>query len=191
MSTEPSLPGLARITTSYTTLREANVARQQEWDPTNVVDFSWRANELAGEAGEVCNILKKLHRERHGLPGSRAVKDDLAEELADVVICVDLCAMTGGIEPVGERVTPQATYSELTDAGNGLAARVGAVSALLFPNNGQINQQTLAERLRLVVQTVTTIARMEGIDMPTAISMKFNNTSHKVGLSTRLRYSDD
>lgn len=188
---EPSLPGLGRTTVNFATLREANVARQQEWDPSNVVDFSWRCNELAGEAGEVCNILKKLHREKHGLPGSRAVKDDLAEELADVVICVDLVAMTAGIDPVGERVTPQATYSELTDAGNGLAARVGAVSALIFPNYGQINPQTLAERLRLVMQTVSTIARMQDIDMPTAIAMKFNSTSHKVGLSTRLRYTDD
>ena len=187
---EPSLPGLGRTTVNFPFLRAANVARQQEWDPSNVVDFSWRCNELAGEAGEVCNILKKLHREKHGLPGSRAVKDDLAEELADVVICVDLVAMTAGIDPVGEHVTPQATYDELTDAGNGLAARVGAVSALVF-NGGQINPQTLAERLRLVVQTVSTIARMQDIDMPTAIAMKFNSTSHKVGLSTRLRYSDD
>lgn len=193
---EPSLPGLGRTTVNFTTLREANVARQKEWDPSNVVDFSWRCNELAGEAGEVCNILKKLHREKHGLPGSRAVKDDLAEELADVVICVDLVAMTAGIEPVGERVTPMVPFDTLTDAGNGLAARVGAISSLVFQGgqdaaDGKVNPQTLTERLRLVVQTANTIARMEGIDLLTAVAMKFNSTSHKVGLSTRLRYTDD
>lgn len=186
---KPSLPDLGRTTINYPTLREANIARQKEWDPSDKVDFSWRCNELAGEAGEVCNILKKIHRERLGIIGSRAVKDDLAEELADVVICVDLVAMTAGIEPVGERSRTGAEFASLTDAGNGLAARVGAVSALIF--DAEINPQTLAERLKLVIKTVTAIADREGIDMTIAIAMKFNSTSHKVGLSTRLRYSGD
>lgn len=187
MSLEPHLPGLARTTTSYPTLREANVARQLEWDPDNVVDLSWRCNELAGEAGEVCNILKKLHRERVGLKGSRAVKEDLAEELADVIICCDLVSMTAEIDPPGEGRFNGAEFASLTDAGNALSARVGSVSALVFePEKG-----SLLAKLRAVTMTVASIARAEGIDMPTAVAMKFNSTSHKVGLSTRLRYTDD
>ncbi len=48
--------------------------------------------------GEACNVVKKLERERHGWRGSRATLDDLAQELADVVICADLCAVTAGID---------------------------------------------------------------------------------------------
>jgi NTP pyrophosphatase (non-canonical NTP hydrolase) len=80
------------------TLHEANIARQAEWCPDQVPDLSFRGNELAGETGEACNVIKKLERERQGWRGSRATLADLAEELADVVICADLCAVTAGID---------------------------------------------------------------------------------------------
>ena len=89
----PDGPGL-----SLRALHAANIARQAEWCPDQVPDLSFRGNELAGEAGEACNIVKKLERERHGWRGSRATLDDLAQELADVVICADLCAVTAGID---------------------------------------------------------------------------------------------
>lgn len=75
------------------TLRQANAQRMKEWDPTNTITLAYKGNELAGEVGEACNIIKKLERERLGLRGSRATKHQLAEELADIIICVDLIAM--------------------------------------------------------------------------------------------------
>lgn len=86
-----------RAPASITTLREANKTRQREWDKENGIDLAYRGNELAGEVGEACNIIKKLERERLGIRGSRASIAQLAEELADVVICVDLIAMQVGI----------------------------------------------------------------------------------------------
>ncbi len=77
----------------FDTLREANIIRQQEWDSGNQISLSYRGNELAGEVGEACNIIKKIDRERIGIRGSRATKQQLAKELADIVICVDLIAM--------------------------------------------------------------------------------------------------
>ena len=77
----------------YTTLRAANIARQREWDAGNQLSLAYRGNELAGEAGEACNVIKKLERERLGIRGSRDTVAHLAEELADVVICADLIAM--------------------------------------------------------------------------------------------------
>lgn len=74
-------------------LREANVARAEEWHSGVDISLSFRGNELAGETGEACNLIKKLDRERLGLIGSRATVAQLAEELADVIICVDLIAM--------------------------------------------------------------------------------------------------
>ena len=82
----------------YSSLREANLVRQQEWDPTNSISLSYRGNELAGEVGEACNVIKKLDRERLGIRGSRATNDMLAEELADVIICADLIASELGID---------------------------------------------------------------------------------------------
>lgn len=82
-------------------LRYANIARDKEWDPEDKCTLSFRGNELAGETGEACNILKKL--ERMGIVGSRSSKEQLAKELADVVICADLCALEFDID-LGEAV---------------------------------------------------------------------------------------
>jgi NTP pyrophosphatase (non-canonical NTP hydrolase) len=81
----------------HSTLRGANEARQTEWDEGNQISLSFRGNELAGEVGEACNVIKKLDRERMGIKGSRDTVAHLAEELADVVICVDLIAAAAGI----------------------------------------------------------------------------------------------
>lgn len=83
---------------SYKTLRSANQARQREWDPSDKITLAYRGNELAGEAGEACNVVKKIERERLGIPGSRDTLEHLAEELADVIICADLIAMSEGID---------------------------------------------------------------------------------------------
>lgn len=79
-------------------LRTANAARQSEWCPDVIPDLAFRGNELAGETGEACNVIKKLERQRHGWRGSRATVEQLAEELADIVICADLTAMHLGID---------------------------------------------------------------------------------------------
>lgn len=84
--------------TSFSDLRYADSMRQQEWDKDAKIDLAYRGNELAGEAGEACNVIKKIARERLGIRGSRATIQDLAEELADVVICCDLIAMHEGID---------------------------------------------------------------------------------------------
>lgn len=81
-------------------LQAANIVRDAEWRPKDKppLDLSFRGNELAGEVGEACNFIKKLERERLGWPGSRATKEQLAEELADTVICASLAAMTADID---------------------------------------------------------------------------------------------
>ncbi len=84
--------------TPLPTLREAIAVRQIEWDANNDITLAYRGNELAGEVGEACNVIKKLERERIGIRGSRATIEQLAEELADVVICVDLIAMHVGVD---------------------------------------------------------------------------------------------
>lgn len=85
------------MTNDYWTLRTANEARQKEWDTEGKITLSYRGNEMAGEVGEACNVIKKLERERMGINGSRSTYAALAEELADVIICADLIAASLGI----------------------------------------------------------------------------------------------
>ncbi|API59602.1 hypothetical protein BSL82_09985 [Tardibacter chloracetimidivorans] len=110
--------------TAFRSLHAANIARQQEWAGGNNLSLAYAGNELAGEVGEACNVIKKLERERLGLRGSRDTLEHLAEELADVVICAYLVALQAGI------------------------------------------------------------------DLDTAIPLKFNATSEKVGLATRMEVPD-
>lgn len=110
--TQPEAIGNDKI---YRTLREANVARNKAWDAGGDISLSFRGNELAGEIGEAlehtikllmlslatgraCNVMKKIDRERMGLAGGRATKEELADELADAHICVDLIAMHEDID---------------------------------------------------------------------------------------------
>ena len=87
----------ARTDWSMGDLRASNLARQDEWLIGQKATLLFRGVELAGEAGEACNIIKKLERERLSWRGSRTTTDKLAEELGDVVICADLTALTAGV----------------------------------------------------------------------------------------------
>ncbi|MDQ0314813.1 MazG-like family protein [Amorphus orientalis] len=109
------------------TLRSANETRQAEWDPDDRITLAYRGNEMAGEVGEACNVIKKLERERLGIAGSRATLAQLAEELADVVICADLIAMQAGIDLLGEAVPAK---FNATSEKTGLRTRLASSSAL-------------------------------------------------------------
>ena len=77
----------------FSALRRANQKRHVEWAKGADIPLSFRGLELAGEAGEACNELKKLERHRLGMVGGNSGLKQLTEELADVLICVDLIAM--------------------------------------------------------------------------------------------------
>lgn len=72
-------------------LRDRNLTRcarfghqVDEWSETD-----W-ACAVAGEVGEMCNLIKKKRR------GDRVCQEDIADEIADVVIYLDLlCAKIG------------------------------------------------------------------------------------------------
>ena len=73
-------------------LRTANTYREAEWDTERKRTLTFLGNELAGETGELCNMLKKAERELLGLPGSRVTVDEIAAEIADVIIVADQIA---------------------------------------------------------------------------------------------------
>ncbi|PKR57482.1 MazG-like family protein [Thalassospira lohafexi] len=104
-------------------LRSANLMRQAEWDPESKLSLSYKGNEMAGEVGEACNLVKKLDRERMGLAGSRTTVERLAEELADVVICADLVAIDAGIDLADAVIRKFNATSEKNDLLTRLASR--------------------------------------------------------------------
>ena len=124
---------MAETNNAYLSLREANAVRQREWDQEGGVTLSYRGNELAGETGEACNVLKKLERERVGIRGSRETVAHLAEELADVVICVDLIALAVGIDLDAAVVSKFNATSEKY----GLRTRLAAHRRPLSPRQGK------------------------------------------------------
>ena len=83
---------------TFVELRNANHKRHREWAKDADVPLSFRGLEFAGEAGELCNELKKLERSRLGMAGGRDSLGELTEELADVIVCIDLIAMDLGID---------------------------------------------------------------------------------------------
>ena len=56
----------------------------------------------AGELGEAANVAKKLNRVRDGIPGNSETPDELksnlADEIADTFIYLDLLAQSQGID---------------------------------------------------------------------------------------------
>ncbi len=84
---------------------------------------------LAGEAGELCNVLKKVKREQDGIAGSRIEGDGqkaIADELADVIIYADLLAQHCGID----------LASAIASKFNETSAKVGYNRALSTPREG-------------------------------------------------------
>lgn len=84
-------------------LLEANISRCYRWHPGGPKDWSlsdWGVA-AAGEMGEALNVIKKLNRERDGIVGNsvdaETLRQQLADELADVVIYLDLLALRENI----------------------------------------------------------------------------------------------
>lgn len=163
-------------------LRRANVARDREWNPDQKCDLAFWGVELAGEVGEACNIIKKIAREQMGMRGSRAKVQDLADELADVVICVDLLALSIGVLADPQDVPIATKNKTLTMLGNEMAAASGMVNHLVANNI----MPTMTSMLCILLNRVELVAQHQKIDLETAVRTKFNATSEKYNLATRM-----
>lgn len=90
------------MTIDLATLRNANMARQAEWPGAEAVDLAFRGLELAGETGELANLLKKVVRLNRGITGTyeqrEALMQAVQDEVADVLISLDLVCMDLGID---------------------------------------------------------------------------------------------
>ena len=104
MNDQPTDPSPSADAFTLGALRDANLKRAAEWHGADKAPtIEYRFMELAGEVGEACNAQKKLSRTDMGIRGGTEGLAHLTEELADVLICLDLVAMDLGID-LGEAV---------------------------------------------------------------------------------------
>jgi NTP pyrophosphatase (non-canonical NTP hydrolase) len=95
------------------TFSERNLRRCQAKNGFNHPLHSWTLSDwmtaTMGELGEAANIVKKLNRVRDGIPGNtetvHQLRSNLADELADTLIYLDLLAQAAGfnLEAIRDR----------------------------------------------------------------------------------------
>jgi hypothetical protein len=168
----------------YTSLREANIARQKEWvGKAPPVDLSFRSNEMMGEVGEVLELIGGRIRDAKW-------PDGLGSELADVLITADLLMLDAGMGALPMSGEPLRGYGPLRLA-TMLGAHAGKVANVVkklererlgFAGSTS-DRIDLLGHMRSMMAVVTTMAEMlKGVD----IIGKFNATSEKLGFQTRL-----
>jgi NTP pyrophosphatase (non-canonical NTP hydrolase) len=122
---------------TFPMLRAANMSRCARWHPRGLNEWTlsdW-ACATGGELGEAMNIVKKLNRERDGIAGNTLTEEELrcelADELADVAIYLDIWAASEGID-LGEaiaskfnRTSEKVGFPERLEAVDGLFVEFG------------------------------------------------------------------
>jgi NTP pyrophosphatase (non-canonical NTP hydrolase) len=122
-----------QLNDAFEYISKVNVERCNRWHGPDGLN-SWSilewAGALCGEAGELANIAKKLHRIRTGMDNydgfdTNKLKKELAEEIADVFCYLQLIAAKENIE----------MYPAIAAKFNKVSARYGFPEQLLeFPN---------------------------------------------------------
>lgn len=184
---EDQYPDPVNPEVSFTDLRSGNVARGIEWSNGAKDGAEFYAIELFGEVGEALNVIKKLERERLGMVGSRASLQDLADELADAYICVDLLAIAYDFQPI-DRVPVANAESGMRHA-IALGKEAGNVMhRVLVSETGKRDPELwmMDHHMQLCLYHIAAIAQVNEINLREAVVGKFNKTSDKYGLSTRL-----
>jgi NTP pyrophosphatase (non-canonical NTP hydrolase) len=89
---------------SIPSISATNYMRCRRWHKGGIDSWSlsdW-ATALAGEVGELCNIIKKLNRVRDGLVGNKETPEELqaalGKEIADVYLYLDLVARRANVD---------------------------------------------------------------------------------------------
>jgi hypothetical protein len=167
----------------FPTLREANAARHAEWTSNQNVELTWRGTELAGEIGELAELLiGDLDQDWRQM---------LSDEIGDGVVCLDLTAMTAGCDAL--LVAPASYDGDVQMAaalGIAVCRACNTLKKLEREHRGWPGSRTTVDALHVELSTllslVYAVAHQFSIDVGTATAAKFNHTSEKVGLGTRL-----
>lgn len=187
---------------TFEALRVANSTRCLRWHQTGLDEWSladWCVA-VGGEVGEALNVVKKLNRDRDGQPGntrSRAeLLDDLGDELADVVIYLDILVNAGGDSRLGvlfDRADfaelRQATIDEFPDPtvlstsewATGMLEQAGGLANVVL-----VSPDHIGGAADVLLNAVDAVAYSWGIDLGAATVRKFDATSERYGFPERL-----
>lgn len=189
---------------TFAHLRRVNVARCIEgWQhPLEAWSLDDWLTAVGGEVGEGLNVVKKLYRVRDGIVGNAKGADalvaDLADELADAVIYLDLLAARFGAEiyDTDFETFRMATHDHYTMGGSPIPLprlctltmmRLGRLAGFVADiADGVKRRDAPALVLGHVVRALDGIAWAIGIDLGDAVVRKFNATSEKHGMPHRL-----
>lgn len=179
------------MTIDYERLRAANQERQAEWKNSDKADIAFRALEVADEAGELAGAVKKLLRAQYCITGSIMDVDDVAAEIGDTVISLDLLAGDLNIPLVPsnhlyQNSTPASLALSLDSVIGNLSQ--GVLAHIEGKNSVYQSFETLEfiqSRMSSALALLISIAGALGIDPREAVSAKFDQTSVKYGLQTR------
>lgn len=176
-------------------LRKANLLRQVEWKGNEQADIAFRALEVADEAGEMCGAVKKLLRAQRGIAGSTLSLQDVADEIGDTVISLDLLANELEIDLAWKDIKAMETPLSLIQMTLMTDSVIGDISftVVQYLLNAEEKPSALAEDLndihsgiRGAARWILAIADALGIDAGQAVASKFNKTSEKYGLRTKM-----
>lgn len=100
---------------SFNALRKVNLDRVTAFGHGGI-DDGWNeaewGNAIAGEVGELCNVLKKFIRQAENDPDPDTLRTMAGKELADVVIYADLIAARLHVD-LGDEV--RAKFNEVSE----------------------------------------------------------------------------
>jgi len=172
----------------FTELRRANKARQEEWPGGGKIDLPFRGLELAGETGELLNLVKKRVRINLGIQGTKetpqALHHSLREEIGDVMACLDLVAMSAGLHSLKLYEAGEDKEDNLTQRGNSLMASVGRVCEAI----GKDDPIALTYHLSSATLFLSRVSNAMGINLGPAVVDKFNAVTKKHGFKTRMNH---
>lgn len=193
---------------NFESLREANIKRQGEW-PGNVhADLAFRTLEVCGETGEFAEaVMNWLHLKQQSALAM------LNDEMADVIISIDLLAHELGIDlpmAVSNTLVFDIPSNESLDLGessnqntalaikglevckfSGLLAE--SVKKLLRDQRGIAGEcgstDQVVKQMANLIKSIDALAKMLDLNLAHIVANKFNKTSSKYGFATRLTIS--
>lgn len=179
---------------TYNNLRTANLARELEWDTSdNGLDGSFYGNELAGEVGEAVDVMTEFYYSSRPKVELLALLDKIAEELADVAICIDLLALNFGIVGIQHEDNDDGWVSvvpTLFDLVKFTGRACNVTKKLERERLGLVGsratEKELATELTDALTALHKLARAYHVRLDVAVATKFNKTSDKVGLQTKM-----
>lgn len=172
----------------YVNWKTAQRDRMVAWEASQpaAFDLPFYINELFGELGEAANVIKKLDREYAKAPGSRATKEQLAEELADGLICVRNLAIKIGLpDRLDNRpaISESSHFKTLSEYGRLLGRYFGDVCIY----STDLDKRPMSNYLAFLQVALYQTAGAAHIDLDDATVAKWNQTSEKNGFPHRMR----